>query len=136
MAKELFNITGMTCAGCSARVEKTVAGLEGVQQAAVNLLTNSMEVRFDEGVLTAQDIIKAVEKTGYGASVKGKESASPKAGKTAAEAEVKNAKIRKQTSVEVPFEINSEKYPSSASFWLLPFIYSIRYLITHPPITE
>lgn len=99
MAKELFNITGMTCAGCSARVEKTVAGLEGVQQAAVNLLTNSMEVRFDEGVLTAQDIIKAVEKTGYGASVKGKESASPKAGKTAAEAEVKNAKIRLVWSV-------------------------------------
>ncbi len=99
MAKELFNITGMTCAACSARVEKTVAGLEGVQQAAVNLLTNSMEVRFDEGVLTAQDIIKAVEKTGYGASVKGKESASPKAGKTAAEAEVKNAKIRLVWSV-------------------------------------
>ena len=99
MAKELFNITGMTCAGCSARVEKTVAGLEGVQQAAVNLLTNSMEVRFDEGVLTAQDIIKAVGKTGYGASVKGKESASPKAGKTAAEAEVKNAKIRLVWSV-------------------------------------
>ena len=99
MAKELFNITGMTCAGCSARVEKNVAGLEGVQQAAVNLLTNSMEVRFDEGVLTAQDIIKAVEKTGYGASVKGKESASPKAGKTAAEAEVKNAKIRLVWSV-------------------------------------
>lgn len=99
MAKELFNITGMTCAGCSARVEKTVAGLEGVQQAAVNLLTNSMEVRFDEGVLTAQDIIKAVEKTGYGASVKGKESASPKAGKTAAETEVKNAKIRLVWSV-------------------------------------
>lgn len=99
MAKELFNITGMTCAGCSARVEKTVAGLEGVQQAAVNLLTNSMEVRFDEGVLTAQDIIKAVEKTGYGASVKGKESASPKAKETAAEAEVKNAKIRLVWSV-------------------------------------
>lgn len=94
MAKELFNITGMTCAGCSARVEKTVAGLEGVQQAAVNLLTNSMEVWFDEGVLTAQDIIKAVEKAGYGASVKGKESASPKAKETAAEAEVKNAKLR------------------------------------------
>lgn len=99
MAKELFNITGMTCASCSARVEKSVAGLEGVQQAAVNLLTNSMEVRFDEGVLTAQDIIKAVEKAGYGASVKGKESASPKAGETAAEAEVKNAKIRLVWSV-------------------------------------
>lgn len=99
MAKELFNITGMTCAGCSARVEKTVAGLEGVQQAAVNLLTNSMEVWFDEGVLTPQNIINAVEKAGYGASVKGKESASPKAGKTAAEAEVKNAKIRLVWSV-------------------------------------
>lgn len=99
MAKELFNITGMTCAGCSARVEKSVAGLEGVQQAAVNLLTNSMEVRFDEGVLTAQDIINAVEKTGYGASVKGKEDSSPKAKETAAEAEVKNAKIRLVWSV-------------------------------------
>lgn len=99
MAKELFNITGMTCAGCSARVEKSVAGLEGVQQAAVNLLTNSMEVRFDEGVLTAQDIINAVEKAGYGASVKGKEYASPKAGETTAEAEVKNAKIRLVWSV-------------------------------------
>lgn len=99
MAKELFNITGMTCAGCSARVEKTVAGLEGVQQAAVNLLTNSMEVRFDEGVLTAQDIIRAVEKAGYGASVKGKENSSPKAKETAAEAEVKNAKIRLVWSV-------------------------------------
>lgn len=99
MAKVLFNVTGMTCASCSARVEKSVAGLEGVQQAAVNLLTNSMEVRFDEGVLTAQDIIKAVEKAGYGASVKGKESASPKAGETAAEAEVKNAKIRLVWSV-------------------------------------
>lgn len=99
MAKELFNITGMTCASCSARVEKSVAGLEGVQQAAVNLLTNSMEVRFDEGVLTAQDIIKAVEKAGYGASVKGKKSASPKAGETTAAAEVKNAKIRLVWSV-------------------------------------
>lgn len=99
MAKELFNITGMTCASCSARVEKSVAGLEGVQQAAVNLLTNSMEVRFDEGVLTAQDIINAVEKAGYGASVKGKEDSSPKAKETAAEAEVKNAKIRLVWSV-------------------------------------
>ncbi len=94
MAKELFNVTGMTCASCSARVEKSVAGLEGVQQAAVNLLTNSMEVQFDEGLLTAQDIINAVEKAGYGASVKGKEDTSPKAKETTAAAEVKSAKIR------------------------------------------
>ena len=51
-------------------------------------------------------------------------------------ASVKRANTRKQISVEVPSEIKAEKYPSSASFWLLPFTYSMRYLITHPPITE
>ena len=49
---------------------------------------------------------------------------------------VHNQYVKKQTSVDTPLEINSEKYPSVASFWLLPFTYSIRYLITQPPITE
>lgn len=63
-----FNITGMTCAACSARVEKAVSQLENVSQCSVNLLTNSMTV---EGTETTENIIKAVEKAGYGANVKG-----------------------------------------------------------------
>lgn len=66
-----FNVTGMTCAACSARVEKAVSSLEGVSSCAVSLLTNSMTV---EGSADEKDIVKAVERAGYKASVKGKES--------------------------------------------------------------
>ena len=70
MAKEVYNVTGMTCASCSARVEKTVAHLEGVENVAVNLLTNSMEVNYNPSVLNSDTIISAVEKAGYGANLK------------------------------------------------------------------
>ena len=60
-----YNITGMSCAACSARVEKAVSALEGVDTCSVNLLTNSMTV---EGKATPTDIIAAVEAAGYGAS--------------------------------------------------------------------
>lgn len=66
-----YNVTGMTCAACSARVEKAVNKVKGVSSCAVSLLTNSMSV---EGGNTA-DIIKAVENAGYGASLKGVENA-------------------------------------------------------------
>ncbi len=64
-----FNVTGMSCAACSARVEKAVSGVEGVTACSVNLLTNSMGV---EGG-SAEAIIQAVQEAGYGASVKGAE---------------------------------------------------------------
>ena len=60
-----YNVTGMTCAACQARVEKAVAKVDGVTSCSVSLLTNSMGV---EGTAMAQDIIKAVEDAGYGAS--------------------------------------------------------------------
>lgn len=63
-----YNVTGMSCAACSARVEKAVSGVKGVESCSVNLLTNSMGV---EGTASDSDIIKAVKKAGYGASVKG-----------------------------------------------------------------
>ena len=66
-----FNVTGMSCAACSARVEKAVSGVEGVTSCSVNLLTNSMGV---EGTAADNDIIAAVEAAGYGASVKGEPS--------------------------------------------------------------
>lgn len=64
-----YNVTGMSCAACSARVEKAVSSVEGVSSCSVNLLTNSMGV---EGTATSKEIIDAVEKAGYGASLKTK----------------------------------------------------------------
>ncbi|MEE0693459.1 MAG: heavy metal translocating P-type ATPase [Lachnospiraceae bacterium] len=63
-----YNVTGMSCAACSARVEKAVAGLPGVTACSVSLLTNSMGV---EGDVSAEQVIAAVENAGYGASEKG-----------------------------------------------------------------
>ncbi|MCD7738956.1 MAG: heavy metal translocating P-type ATPase [Lachnospiraceae bacterium] len=65
---EQYNVTGMSCAACSARVEKAVSKVEGVTSCSVSLLTNSMGV---EGSASAQQIIAAVEEAGYGASLKG-----------------------------------------------------------------
>lgn len=65
-----FNVTGMSCAACSSRVEKEVSKVEGVQSCSVSLLTNSMGV---EGSASEESIIAAVEKAGYGASVAGAE---------------------------------------------------------------
>lgn len=70
MKKEQFNVTGMTCAACSARVEKAVGRLPGVDKIAVNLLKNSMVVEYDETALDTQKIITAVTEAGYGASLK------------------------------------------------------------------
>lgn len=66
-----YNVTGMSCAACSARVEKAVSGVEGVTECNVNLLTGSMAI---EGSASDKDIISAVKKAGYGASVKGENS--------------------------------------------------------------
>ena len=62
-----YNVTGMSCAACSARVEKAVSKVKGVTSCSVSLLTNSMGV---EGTASAQDVINAVTEAGYGASVK------------------------------------------------------------------
>ncbi len=68
MRKEVFDITGMTCSACSARVQKAVSGLAGVMDVSVNLLKNSMQVAFDGGQTSTGAIAQAVEKAGYGAS--------------------------------------------------------------------
>ncbi len=66
--KQKFNVTGMTCAACSAHVEKAVSKLTGVEKAEVSLMTNSMQVVYDNASLSAADICRAVEEAGYGAS--------------------------------------------------------------------
>ena len=70
---EQYSVTGMSCAACSARVEKAVSKVEGVTSCSVSLLTNSMRV---EGTASPQSIISAVEAAGYGASLKGEASRS------------------------------------------------------------
>ncbi len=80
-----FSVTGMSCAACSARVEKAVSKVEGVTSCSVSLLTNSMGV---EGTAADQAIIQAVEAAGYGASVKGEAAEHSGASSMAAEEEM------------------------------------------------
>ena len=88
---EQYTVTGMSCAACSARVEKAVSGVPGVTSCSVSLLTNSMGV---EGTASSGDIIAAVEAAGYGAAPKG---AGEK--KIAAKAEEEEALKDKETPV-------------------------------------
>ena len=66
-----FDVTGMTCAACSARVEKVTAAVDGVDTVEVNLLAGTMQVQMQNEACT-DSIIKAVQNAGYGASVPGK----------------------------------------------------------------
>lgn len=68
--KQKFDVTGMTCSACSSRVEKCVRRLDGVNDVSVNLLTNSMQVEYEENVASDDRIIDAVVRAGYGASVR------------------------------------------------------------------
>lgn len=67
--KQRYHISGMTCSACSSHVEKAANRLEGVSKASVNLLTETMDIEYNESVLTEEVIISAVEKAGYGASL-------------------------------------------------------------------
>lgn len=103
--KERFDVIGMTCSACSSHVEKSVGKLTGVENVSVNLLTNSMQVEFDENKLDTAGIIKAVEDAGYGAAVKdehtksgaktsGQSDSQENNGLSAVEQNVKNMKKR------------------------------------------
>ncbi|CUX18210.1 heavy metal translocating P-type ATPase [Clostridium sp. C105KSO13] len=70
MQKEYYDITGMSCAACANRVEKSVAKLPGMDEVSVNLLKNSMMVSYDKSTMGTDEIVQAVEKAGYGASPK------------------------------------------------------------------
>ena len=69
MEEEKFDVTGMSCAACAARVEKSVSKVDGVSSCSVNLLKNNMTVSFDSDKVSNETIILAVEGAGYGASV-------------------------------------------------------------------
>lgn len=93
-----YNVTGMSCAACSARVEKAVSAVAGVESCAVSLLTNSMGV---EGSAPPEAVIKAVTDAGYGASLKTAEKSAAPAADTLADTET--PKMRRRLIVSVAF---------------------------------
>ncbi len=108
---EQYNVTGMSCAACSARVEKAVSKVEGVTSCSVSLLTNSMGV---EGTASPSDIIKAVTDAGYGASLKAGQTGSSGSQKTLSASEklkmeeealrdTETPKLRKRLMISVVF---------------------------------
>ncbi|MEL7649631.1 MAG: heavy metal translocating P-type ATPase [Sedimentibacter sp.] len=99
MKSQKFDVTGMTCSACSARIEKNINKTEGIIEANVNLLSNSMTVKYDESVLREADIIKVVTDTGYGAKTAGTKKTDAAAGaKTDAQTELEEMKKRLITS--------------------------------------
>lgn len=112
-----FNVTGMSCAACSARIEKAVGGIDGVTACSVSLLTNSMGV---EGTASDADIIAAVEKAGYGASVKD--------GKSRKEADEKNALTDKETPAL------KKRLITSVAFLLVLMYFSMGHMMWNFPL--
>ncbi|MBR2042492.1 MAG: heavy metal translocating P-type ATPase [Oscillospiraceae bacterium] len=95
-----YNVTGMSCAACSARVEKAVSAVEGVTSCSVSLLTNSMGV---EGTAEAAKIIAAVEEAGYGASEKGSEAKTSSANKADALEDKETPVLKKRLVASLGF---------------------------------
>lgn len=111
MINQDFKVTGMSCAACQSAVERAVKKLDGTIEVSVNLLSGAMSVSFDETKLKSEDIIKAVESAGYGASVKGKTEQ-----KSDLKADWNNSKQEKQA------EIKSMKIRVISSLVLLIFL--------------
>ena len=82
--KETFDITGMTCAACSARVQKAASAVAGVDEANVNLLKNSMELVYDGAPETADAVVEAIKRAGYGAVSRASASSAPASGSSSA----------------------------------------------------
>ena len=104
---EQFNVTGMSCAACSSRVEKAVSAVSGVTSVSVSLLTNSMGV---EGDANAEEIISAVENAGYGASLKNSD------------------KISKNVSYEDSLTDRETPKMKQRLFWSLGFLVVLMYI--------
>ncbi len=115
MQKQKYDVTGMTCAACQAHVEKAVGKLDGVKSVNVNLLSNNMQVEYDENKLNEKRIIEAVLSAGYGASL-----ARSKKGQNA-KANVQDAEI-----------LNMKKRLIISILFLLPLMYvSMHHMLTH-----
>lgn len=114
---ERYDVTGMSCAACSARVEKAVSKVNGVSKVSVNLLSNSMTV---EGNVPPEDIIKAVEDAGYGASLKN------------------NKNIKNNSKEKIGTESNNIKTRLIVSviFWVILMYVSMGHMLWNFPLPE
>ncbi len=101
MRKEKYAVTGMTCSACSSHVEKSVRKLPGMEVVTVNLLTNSMQVTYDEMLCDEGKIIEAVEKAGYGASLWGQNGQGSQGSRRASERDLSGGNAG-GSSVSVP----------------------------------
>lgn len=129
MEMEQYTITGMSCAACSARVEKAVSKVEGVTSCSVSLLTNSMGV---EGTASSKDIIAAVEKAGYGASLKG---AGSKAGVTGAGGQVSGGSVLEEELLadrETP--VLKRRLLASVGFLIVLMYFSMGHMMWNWPL--
>ncbi len=112
--KQKYDITGMTCSACSSRVEKSVTKLfDGKGNVSVNLLTNSMQVEYDEKDFSSRDIVSCVEKAGYGAALAD--------GGNTANSGVKAAKPKENTA-EKQIKAMKKRLITSFIFWI-PLMY-------------
>lgn len=114
---EQFNITGMSCAACSARVEKAVSKVKDVSSCSVSLLTNSMRV---EGNVKTEDIIRAVEAAGYGASLKNENRKSSETAESDALKDTETPKLRKRLIASVIFLIALMYISMGHMMWHFP----------------
>ena len=130
MKKEVFDITGMTCSACSARVEKGVSAMAGMNQVSVNLLKNSMTVSYDENILDTEMIIAKVEDIGYGAFARSTAGAQSQSGQqrrrelsaadhSAAEREEKSAAGRARNTKAKKAAAGRSKDPAAAQMELM-----------------
>ena len=99
MTKKTFDVTGMSCSACSARVEKAVAQIVGAENVSVNLLTNLMQVNYDEKIFSPQNIIDAVVNAGYGANLKNSAEKIPDKKISAIDDEKKSMQFRLKWSI-------------------------------------
>lgn len=124
--KERYHISGMTCSACSAHVEKAVNKLPGIEKASVNLLTETMEVSYDETRLSMEEIVAAVEKAGYGAESLDLKSS----GKNESRAE--RTAGRQSLQKETDQETGAMKWRLGISIgFLIPLMYVAMYHMIH-----
>ena len=125
MRKETFNVTGMTCSACAARVERAVKKIEGTADVSVNLLTNTMTLAYDEAAANPAAIIAAVEDAGYGASVKAAPGAQNAAAKTdgasAPEKEIRAMRSRLLISILCLLPTRYIAMSHMLSMWGVPY---------------
>ncbi len=125
MTKEVFEIEGMTCSACSAKVEKTVSKLQGMYAVRVNLLTNSMHARFDDSVLSVDDIISAIEKSGYKANSRKKSDSSES---------INRDLSAKSSAKQAPEHDAMKKRWQWSLFFLIPLMYVAMGEMMHLPV--